>query len=777
MRNSILKFIFPAFIILLSWSYALAQPYDRKAVSARQATIAQIAKNLDLPNFNIGESRETLRTLKTDIQKAITELEKKQSEITIQLESIGPAPEAGKSETADVASRRKTLLSESTETAALLTQAKLNAADTTRLLEIITTLQRNAFVKETFKSSQSPLALQFWRDAAAAYKSLRTQLGLHIAQIKAPTSELALKPSDYIRLIIGILSLLFAFNPLRRVFNRISYKAYQLEAPDWENRLTVLGFQIISRFIPALIGLFLIFSFGTTSGIITSGYIPTAKMLAYTFLLSFVAAGAAKAILDSGSLTWRIIPLTTPTARRAGSISIFAVLIWGLDQAIFQTALSQPDYGPLANTSALVLSILTASLIWFSVKRLDWSLLPHRSEDISLIAKKRWKGLRALGLPLAGLIIILALLGYLNFARLISGRIVLIIGFIIGIWLSRKSIALGLQAADKLIFPIRDTQVIPSSRRSIHFWAGLIMDVIIGLMLIPITLLLIGRTSLEVKSFMLDAFTGITIGKFTVSISDILAALLTFFVIIMVTRFLQKSLDARLFSKDDMEDGFRNSFRTLLGYVGLILAIFSAISVIGLDLSKLAIIAGALSVGIGFGLQSIVNNFVSGLILLFERPVKVGDWVITSAGEGFIKNISVRSTEIETFDRASIIVPNSELISSSVTNWTHKDKSGRVIIPVGVAYSSDAKKVRDILLALTKSHSKILKNPEPIVYFSDFGGSSLDLELRFFIRNIAESPLIKNDLRFDILEAFRDNNIEIPFPQSDITIKNWEVKP
>ena len=245
----------------------------------------------------------------------------------------------------------------------------------------------------------------------------------------------------------------------------------------------------------------------------------------------------------------------------------------------------------------------------------------------------------------------------------------------------------------------------------------------------------------------------------------------------MVTRFLQKSLDARLFSKDDMEDGFRNSFRTLLGYVGLILAIFSAISVIGLDLSKLAIIAGALSVGIGFGLQSIVNNFVSGLILLFERPVKVGDWVITSAGEGFIKNISVRSTEIETFDRASIIVPNSELISSSVTNWTHKDKSGRVIIPVGVAYSSDAKKVRDILLALTKSHSKILKNPEPIVYFSDFGGSSLDLELRFFIRNIAESPLIKNDLRFDILEAFRDNNIEIPFPQSDITIKNWEVKP
>ena len=238
-----------------------------------------------------------------------------------------------------------------------------------------------------------------------------------------------------------------------------------------------------------------------------------------------------------------------------------------------------------------------------------------------------------------------------------------------------------------------------------------------------------------------------------------------------MTRFLQRTLDVRLFEKSGADIGFRNSFRTLLGYLGLIIAIFAAIGVIGLDLSNLAIIAGALSVGIGFGLQSIVNNFVSGLILLFERPVKVGDWVVTQSGEGVVKQISVRSTEIETFDRASIIVPNSELISSSVTNWTHKNKIGRVVIPVGVAYDSDAKHVREILIKTALAHPRVLKSPEPFVYFREFGASSLDLDLRVFIQNVSEGSLVKNDLRFEILDAFRAENIDIPFPQQDVNLK------
>ena len=286
--------------------------------------------------------------------------------------------------------------------------------------------------------------------------------------------------------------------------------------------------------------------------------------------------------------------------------------------------------------------------------------------------------------------------------------------------------------------------------------------------LIPIVLLIFGADGYSVKTGLADAFTGITIGNFTLSIADILAGIAIFFVILFVTRFLQRILDVRLFEKSGADIGFRNSFRTLLGYAGLITAIFAAIGVIGLDLSNLAIIAGALSVGIGFGLQSIVNNFVSGLILLFERPVKVGDWVVTTSGEGVVKQISVRSTEIETFDRASIIVPNSELISSSVTNWTHKNKMGRITIPIGIAYGSDAKRVREILMDIARKNPKVLKTPEPFVYFKGFGDSSLDLELRVFVKIISEGPLVKNDLRFEILDVFRAENIEIPFPQRDV---------
>jgi small-conductance mechanosensitive channel len=218
--------------------------------------------------------------------------------------------------------------------------------------------------------------------------------------------------------------------------------------------------------------------------------------------------------------------------------------------------------------------------------------------------------------------------------------------------------------------------------------------------------------------------------------------------------------------------GVQNSLITLLGYGGLVIALFASISALGVDLGNLALIAGALSVGIGFGLQSIVNNFVSGLILLFERPIKVGDWIVTTSGEGTVKKISVRSTEIETFDRSSIIVPNSELVSSTVTNWTHKDKIGRISVAVGVSYGSDPEKVRDILLKCANAHPLVVAYPEPFVVWKDFGASSLDFELRAFLNDISKGLQVRTDLRFAIFKALADAGIEIPFPQTDIHIKS-----
>ena len=176
--------------------------------------------------------------------------------------------------------------------------------------------------------------------------------------------------------------------------------------------------------------------------------------------------------------------------------------------------------------------------------------------------------------------------------------------------------------------------------------------------------------------------------------------------------------------------------------------------------------------GVGFGLQSIVNNFVSGLILLAERPIKTGDWVTTSDGEGYVKKISVRSTEISTFDNATVIVPNSELITNSVTNWTHDGNEGRIIIPIGVSYDSDPHRVREILLDCATRHPLVLHDPSPVVYFADFGASSLDFQLRCYLPDINYGLSTKSELRFMILSELRAAGIEIPFPQRDVHIRS-----
>ena len=248
--------------------------------------------------------------------------------------------------------------------------------------------------------------------------------------------------------------------------------------------------------------------------------------------------------------------------------------------------------------------------------------------------------------------------------------------------------------------------------------------------------------------------------------------MVVFLAIVAVTRMLQRTLNEKVFPRTRFDMGVRNSLSMALGYVGFAIAMLIGINALGLDLSNLAIIAGALSVGIGFGLQAIVNNFVSGLILLVERPVKVGDWVIVGGYEGTVKRISVRATEIETFDRQSVIIPNSELISSAVGNWTHKDRLCRIIIDVGVAYGSDTAKVREVLLACAEANPHVLKQPAPYVLFRNFGDSSLDFQLRCFLTDIDYFLRVPSDLRFTIDEAFRKESIEIPFPQRDLHVKS-----
>jgi len=198
------------------------------------------------------------------------------------------------------------------------------------------------------------------------------------------------------------------------------------------------------------------------------------------------------------------------------------------------------------------------------------------------------------------------------------------------------------------------------------------------------------------------------------------------------------------------------------------------VSAAGLNLSSLAVVAGALSVGIGFGLQTIVSNFVSGIILLIERPIKEGDWIEVSGHSGFVRKIAVRSTRIETFDLQDVVVPNSDLIAGIVKNMTLRSDHGRLIVPVGVAYGSDLNTVKQVLMDAAKKHAMILSYPEPTVVFTEMADSALLFELRCFVRDIKQYMIIKSELLFDIYQTLTEQGVSIPFPQRDVSIKGLE---
>ncbi len=278
----------------------------------------------------------------------------------------------------------------------------------------------------------------------------------------------------------------------------------------------------------------------------------------------------------------------------------------------------------------------------------------------------------------------------------------------------------------------------------------------------------------EISNYFMEGF---TLGSLRIVPVRILLAIVSFAVLAALASWVRSKLESSWLNRARMERGAREALVTVSGYVLITLAILVALGIAGVNFSNLAIIAGALSVGIGFGLQNIVNNFVSGLILLFERPIKTGDWIVVGNTEGYVKRIRIRSTQIQTFDRADVIVPNSELISNQVTNWMLYDMRGRVRVPVGVAYGSDTERVKTVLLKVAEEHPSVIADgsmSEPRVLFREFGDSALLFELRCHIHNIDERVRVVSDLNFAIDKAFREAGIEIPFPQRDLHLRSWD---
>jgi len=303
--------------------------------------------------------------------------------------------------------------------------------------------------------------------------------------------------------------------------------------------------------------------------------------------------------------------------------------------------------------------------------------------------------------------------------------------------------------------------------------AGLLLDVFIwGLVVLPALLFYWGVSDSFGKALHSLLAAGFDLGGQRISVGMVIVAAGILYGSLVISWLLQKLLMDEVLLRRQVEKGVRLSVGRLVHYVLVFAGFLLAFSILGFDFTKLTIILSALGVGIGFGLQTVVNNFVCGLILLFERPVRVGDMIEIDGKFVEIRRIGLRATVVQTFDLADVFIPNAELVANQVTNWTLSSRRGRLIVPVGVAYGSDVALVEEKLLECAKATPMLAKIPEPQVLFLNFGESSLDFELRVWVLDVGERLNIKSALHKEIDRRFREAKIEIAFPQRDLHLRS-----
>ena len=398
--------------------------------------------------------------------------------------------------------------------------------------------------------------------------------------------------------------------------------------------------------------------------------------------------------------------------------------------------------------------------------------------------KQRYGFIRLMAMMAILTVIVAEILGYRNFGNYMMHGIVRtalsMFALWMSLWLVDQAVAHISEGGTKSAYKMRTLLGLSPNPDEAKTAVGLYQLIADILLWTGFILFLIyvwdstGNTLNKLSNFIVE---GITIGEDTEIVPlDVIQAVLVFSGIIIATGWVKRWIKRRWLRHMTMDRGARDALITMVGYVGFLVAALVGLRIMGISLAGLAIVAAGVSVGIGFGLQAIANNFISGLILLFERPIKSGDFVTVGMVEGFVRRISIRSTEIETLDNQNVIVPNSELISGQVTNWVLHDPHGRLRLTVGVAYGSDVEKVKEILEDAANKHPQVITDgrvPGPKALFMGFGDSSLDFELRVRIKRIEKRFDVISDLNFEIDRVFRAHDIQIPFPQRDLHLRSW----
>jgi small-conductance mechanosensitive channel len=774
-------------IALLPFSVAAQSPEEiNQKLSGMNVVLGTIEAALQregLAADQLLEERQQAHEVAAEAQEIVNSVQPKIAELEARRDALKPAVPGDENAT-PVAPESEELVKERSQIEEELVlwdefskRASATATRATQLAARAVAVERERFTRLIFERNDTIAGPDLWR-------SLFNDMPIALAGIEQVFGDITERFVS--RGALGLIPpLLFLLAVSFVVLARLRHAVVdQIAGRAGHDKPTELGKAIVACLVALfvmmapLLGLLLARWSADVLGLASPSLIKILDRAGFAILVISTSIGFSRAILAPNRPAWRLIAASESDVHSMG-VHVRAVA------AVVAAGVFLGAIGDVANVPQSIivfvgslLTLLFSLLLWRALR--SYRAILEGGETAPSAGRHKYQSILRF-IAMAGLLAALAiaaaaLFGFVPLAWFLSKQVV----WFCFVFASYALIDNLIDAAGDVVSsddkaPAGRIARLTGMGRATIAQSSIIGFGIVKMLLVVITLILVaapwGFKSDSVVEEAKSLMTGFQVGGLNISLTTIAAGLILFLIGMFFTRSFRTWLGERYLPTTSIDPGLKNSITTTAGYLGFILSVVVAFGFVGIDLSQLGLVAGALSVGIGFGLQSIVNNFVSGLILLAERPIKAGDWIIVGGEEGTVKKINVRATELETFDRASVVIPNSDLISGTVRNWVLGGTMGRVSLAIGVGYGSDADQVREVLLACAEDHELVLAYPEPAVFFIDFGDSALIFRLDAYLADIGKGFGVRSDLRFEILRRFREAGIEIPFPQRDLHIR------
>jgi len=725
---------------------------------------------------HLNNVEEDLRTLRINVEDILADasqtaeaLRPELALVRTQIEKLGPPPaKDAPAEAPSIAAERARLTALASVLDGAIKSTELTWVRARQLIERITVMRHAIFTKNLMERLPSPLLPGLWRDlfneapGVAHRFNYLAEDWLHWAEPKR------------LQLWLLFVAVVLLFVILWRLTNRLTGRrliAPEGPAPSFFERAKVVAWIAPLRALAVVAAAMLLYGGLDALGLLYPPWVRAAAAVLKAIVIFSAVSALITGVLAPREPNWRLVTLADASAARIARLLIGMAAVSAVDVAL--TEISRAFFVPL--TLSVVQSFVSSTA--FAALLIGVLLTPFAAAHGGAPVARHYPQVLKLPLWIMAIgILATALSGYVALARFLAQQLVLTGIVVVVGWLAYLAIRALTREPPQRGFPVGE--ILESRfgldgprRNQLARLTELALTLAVVIAAIPLLMLQWGFSGADIRDWFTSILFGMEVGQFRISLARILLGILLFIALLFATRLFQRWLREKALQQTRMDPGIVNSIDTVVGYACIALAALIALSYAGFDITNLAIVAGALSVGIGFGLQSIVNNFVSGLILLVERPIKVGDRIVVGDQQGLVRRISVRATEIETFDRASLIVPNSELITGRVLNWTHRDQLVAVSVKVGVSYAADPEQVIGILLKCAAEHPDVLRFPEPSAVFANFGDSALMFELRVSLPDISKAVAVQSALRTAIFKSLRAAEIEIPFNQLDVNLR------